>query len=401
MSNHLAIATASAALSQLLQGSVAADVPGAIVRLGKPEANVSAATGPEAFLYLYQVSPNAAYRNADLPVLSEAGQLLQRPRAAFDLHYLISFAGDDGRLEPQRLLGSVVRMLHTQPVLCRHVIRDVIANPAFSFLAASDLADDVELVKFTPLPLTLEELSKLWSVFFQIPYLLSVVYQGTVVLIESSATPQPALPVRERNVYPSPFRFPTIDDVASHDGTNRRIVAGSTIVVTGKQLRGDVTLITIGGIDVTPATVSDTRITLQLPADLRAGVQALQVKHQVMIGTPLTPHRGVQSNVAPLVLCPTITSMTASGTEATFEMVPEVGAAQRVVLLLNERALASPASYTLAATPRTSDSTTIRVPLGGVKTGTEYFVRVQVDGAESPLELDEASASCGPVMVIP
>jgi hypothetical protein len=401
VSNHLAVATVSATLSQLLQSSVADDMPGATVRLGKPAASGSDPSAPEVSLYLYQVTANAAFRNTDLPARGPEGQLAQRPRAALDLHYLLSFAGDETRLEPQRLLGGAIRTLHSAPVLCRQFIRDTIANPAFSFLAASNLADEAELVKFTPLPLSLEELAKLWSVFFQIPYTLSVAYQGTVVLIDSEDTPRPALPVRARNVYAIPFKFPTIDEVASQNGSGRKIVAGGTLVITGRQLRGDVTLVVLGGVERTPSTISDSRITLPVPPDLHAGVQGLTVLHRINIGTPATPHRGVQSNVAAMVLSPQIVSATASGEAITLEVAPVVGARQRVALLLNERAESTPASYSFSAPARSADASSLHISISGVKPATEYFVRIQVDGAESPLDLDPASPAFGPVVVLP
>jgi len=398
MSNHLAIATVSAALSQLLQGSAGIDLPGAAVRLGKPLDTGSQAS-PEISLFLYQVLPNAAARNSDLPVRDPDGRIVQRARAALDLHYLLSFAGDEGRLEPQRLLGSATRTLHAGPVLCRQMIRDTIANPAFAFLAGSNLAAD-ELVKLTPLPLTLEELSKLWAVFFQTPYLLSVAYQATVVLIDSEDSSPPGLPVRERSVYTVPSKFPVVDEVISHEGSGRKILAGSTLVVNGKQLRGDVTLVVLGGIERAPASVSDLSITLPVPADLQAGVHGLQVMHQVMIGTPPAPHRGAQSNVAAMVMCPRIMSAAASQTGITLQVVPAVGAAQRVSVFLNERAASTPNSYAFAAAPRSSDTTTLQIPIGGVKAPAEYFVRIQVDGAESPLDLDVNSPGFGPVVAI-
>ena len=68
----------------------------------------------------------------------------------------------------------------------------------------------MERVKFTPTALSLEEFSKLWSVFFQVEYSLSAAYQASLVLIQSDETPQSALPVQSRNVYVQPFRWPRI-----------------------------------------------------------------------------------------------------------------------------------------------------------------------------------------------
>ena len=57
----------------------------------------------------------------------------------------------------------------------------------------------------------------------------------------------------------------------------------------------------------TPDQVSDTQIDVALPAGLRAGIQAAQVEHPTLMGTPPTLHSGVESNAAAFVLQPTIT----------------------------------------------------------------------------------------------
>jgi hypothetical protein len=402
MSNYLAIATVTETLRQLLDGTVGVDLSGAKVTLGRPNGvgTGGSSAEPTINLYLYQVTPNAALRNADLPTRGADGSLRQRPRVALDLHYLVSFYGDEGECVPQRLLGSAVRTFHAKSVLTRQMIQDALAHTSFTFLAASNLAEEVELVKFTPLSLSLEELSKLWSVFFQTPYALSVAYQGTVVLIESDDTPQAALPVRERNVYAIPFKFPAIEAIASQDGEDRPIVASSTLVVTGKQLQGDVTLILLGGIERTPLTVSNTQLAVPVSSDLRAGVQGLQVLHQIMIGTPAAPHRGVQSNVAAFVLRPEITSVSASSTQVTVVVTPTIGMDQRVTVLLNERTSTDPAAYTFNAPARPADAHSIDIPISGVRAA-EYFVRIQVDGAESILDVDTTSPTFGPTVTIP
>jgi hypothetical protein len=395
-------------------------VPGADVTTVRPDGSGNGTPDIGVNLYLFQVTPNAAWRNNDLPTRGSNGEVVQRPRVALDLHYLLTFYGDENQLEPQRVLGSVVRTLHARPILTRQVIHDAIN--ANTFLAGSNLADEVELVRFTPIALSLEELSKLWSVFFQIPYTLSVAYQGTVVLIESEDTPRTVLPVRQRNLYVKPFRQPVIEEVGSQEGPNQPIVVGSTLLVRGMQLRGDDTQLRIAGIDVTPQEVSDTQISLPLaspplPGDsLRAGVQPVQVVHRLLLGTPPEPHRGFESNVAPFVLRPTITDVqvsnvqdTGNGTrsaDVTVTVDPKIGKRQRVILLLNEMADQSPAAYTFFAGPRDADSDSITIPISGVKAA-DYLVRLQVDGAESILEVDEEPASptfnqyIGPKVTIP
>ena len=409
MSNFLAVATVTATLSRTLAAAVGTDVSAANVTTLRPD------DAPErgVNVYLYQVGPNAAWRNADLPTRRDDGRLGQRPRVALDLQYLLSFYGNEAQFEPQRLLGSVVRTLHARPVLTRQMIRDTVSDPDNAFLAGSNLADEVEMIKFTPSSLSLEELSKLWSVFFQVPYALSVAYQASVVLIEPEVTPQEALPVRERNVYVVPFRQPTIEQIMSQAGDDQPvlpdqpILAGHRLILEGKQLRGEVTRVRIGGVEAEPQAVSDTQIGFPLPGNLRAGLQGVQVVHYIQAGTPPTPHRGFESNVAAFVLRPTITAAASNvqgsgdgprSADIDVDFDPQVERSQRVVLLLNEFQPPSdrPArAYTFSAPPRNEptdpdETNSITVSISGVEPGT-YLVRVQVDGAESPLGFDEAT----------
>jgi len=191
MSNYLAIATVTTALAQMAEAAAQSVVPGAEVLTSLPDPKGKPSN--RIHLFLYQISPNGAMRNNDLPTRASSGQVVTLPAVALDLHYMLTFYGSDSDLESQRMLGAVVRALHARPVLTRARIEAAISSQ--TFLSDSDLADSVEQVKFTPLAFSLDEMSKLWSVFFQIPYALSVAYQGTVVLIESEESAQPALPV--------------------------------------------------------------------------------------------------------------------------------------------------------------------------------------------------------------
>jgi hypothetical protein len=160
-----------------------------------------------------------------------------------------------------------------------------------------------------------------------------------------------------------------------------------------------------------PAPIVDSaeeRLEVTLPAGLRAGVQGVQVKHLYDFGTPTEPHRGVESNVAAFVLHPVFGGLTLSpapaGTapysgDATVTMTPAVGRAQRVVLLLNRDTPATPSAYAFEAPARATEADPIVVPVVDVVRGT-YFVRVQVDGAASPVDLDPASPGFGPKVTI-
>jgi hypothetical protein len=417
MSNYLAIATVTAALAQLLQSHIGDDVPGAVVTNVRPDSNGNGTPSTGVNLYLYQVTPNTHWRNHDVPTRDNSGRLLQRPRIALDLHYLLTFYGDDTQWETQRILGSTVRTLHTQPQLSQQNIED--ALNANAILAPSNLAEETELVKLTPLPLSLEELSKLWSVFFQIPYTLSLAYQATVVFIEGEDAPRARLPVLQRNIYVRPFRQPEISEVVNQTGAQEPLLAGSTLLIRGRRLQGDDTHLRVAGADVTPANVTNTEITLPLTAPpfaagtLRAGIQGVQVVHRFLMGTPPTPHTGVESNIVPFVVHPAITNVTAEniqnepnntrGADLKVTVTPSIGEKQRVVLLLNENVAENAAAYRFVVPKPETAVSEITVPVHGVKPGT-YLVRLQVDGAESLLTMGgdpEDPVLTGPEVTLP
>jgi Pvc16 N-terminal domain len=391
----------TAALQDVLQPAVSQAVGLAKVGFSRPDA--SNQQTPLVNIYLYQVTPNAAYRNADLPTRRPDGSLVQKPQVALDLHYLFTFHGNDDQLEPQRLLGAVSTALNAQPLLSTQNI--VNATSHFSFLSKSNLADQIERVKFTPTSLSLEEFSKLWSVFFQIEYSLSAAFQASVVLMESDDTPREALPVLGRNLYVSTFRSPSIDRVISQAGPDAPITAGSTLLIQGQQLRGgDATLVLMEGVERVPTAITDTMITLPLPANVHAGVQGLQVIQKKNMGTPPAAHRGFESNVAPFVLRPTIgvTSAVASvsgGTDVVLNLTPNIGIGQRAVLLLDNLPGDPVRSFMSQPVVSAADSSQIIINIHGVPAG-KYLVRVQIDGAESLLTTT-ANVFSGPTVTMP
>ena len=404
MSNFLAIATVTETLRQLLDATVRNAVAGASATAVRP---ATAAPGGQpnvgVNIFLYQVSPNAAWRNMDLPTRRDDASLMTRPRAALDLHYLLTFYGQDGQLEPQRVLGRVVQTMHAQPVLSREQIRNAIS--AVAFLAASNLADEVELVKFSPLPLTLEELSKLWSVFFQSTYVLSLAYQGTVVLIEGDESPQPVLPVLQRSVRVLPFQMPLIEDVSPS-----LCVPGDTLTIKGQNLRSDIVRIDFRSTRATPSVLTNKRIDVVLPPGLAAGVNTVSVVQFLNFntGAPSEPHRLFESNLGVFVLAPTATILqpppppppgsvtVVRGQTLTLGVTPPIGRSQDARLLLGSGTIALPARPT--TDPPTADNLIFTIP-PDFPTG-EFLMRLQVDGAQSQLVSDPVQGYTGPKVTI-
>ena len=414
MSNSLAIATVTEAFRQQIQKALTdseseTGISGALAKALRPSATTSGhPTGDHnvyAGLYMYQVIPKTAWRNDFSPVRRSDGSAVRGSRSAYDLFYLITFYGDESKLEPQRILGSIVRKIVSEPILTTEMIKSAKTGA----LVKSNLETEVERVKFSQLPLSLEELSKLWSVFFQTTYNLSIAFQASVVFIDGTESGGPALPVLARNVYVRPFRQIEIEKILSKKTSlgpvlEQPIQFGYTLVLQGKQLQGDVTRVRISGVEVNPTEVSGEQITVALnappfPVDsLFAGVQALQIIQDIKMGTPEAAHKGIESDVVPLILRPAIipsaSGKTVDGSyrkaKIKLDFTPSVAIGQRVALLLNEinpPSTRSPNAYRFDVTvPSTPPPAFASLNVDVRVLPAEYLVRVQVDGAESVLD---------------
>lgn len=209
MSNHLAVAMVTAALTRTLVEALADPSLGGVentaVTTLRPQS--LAATDAQARginVYLYRVTPNGAWTVADLPTRGSDGQsLVARPRQALDLHYLLTFSGDESTLEPQRLLGLTVSTLASRPVLSPELIRRFARDAVTpnDWQQHSDLADQPDSVRVTLQPMDLEDSTKLWSSLYHSSYRLSIAYQATAVLIEGRGVPTAAAtPVATRTI---------------------------------------------------------------------------------------------------------------------------------------------------------------------------------------------------------
>jgi hypothetical protein len=397
VSTTTAVASVTATLVRVINAAIA-NVPGATAAVGRPDGTVTNRP-PGVNIFLFQITPNAALRNDDLPLRRSDGTLSAYPQAAIDLHYLFTFYGDETTYEPERLLGCVISALHARPALARQDLTTTETTAPFTtFSPLADLAGQSELVHFTQTVMNVEEISKLWSVFLQTPYVLSIVYQASVVLLETSDTPSEALPVLTPNLYAIPFVNPVISQVATPDGSP--IVAGSTLLASGSNLQGSTVAVSIDGAQYAPATTNATQITLPLPAGIAAGVHGLQAVFPMQMGTPPTAHSGFASNVAAFVVQPTATLASVSASAASVNVTPTVLAGQRASLLLNATAGSPPPAYNLDGGVVAADATTLSFNVASVAAGT-YLMRLQIDGAESSLSVDSTGAFAGPTVTVP
>jgi hypothetical protein len=177
--------------------------------------------------------------------------------------------------------------------------------------------------------------------------------------------------------------------------------------------------VVVGSTEITPATVSQTEVTVPLAAvaGLRAGLHGVRVLHRRLLGTPPVSHRGGDSNVVGFVLHPTIEKQSPNDPNdpehaitftpatqddpatVTVRVSPPVGRRQSAVVLVNSLGATPPVAGSYESAPRTADVTDVVFPVPGVAPGT-YVVRVRIDGAESPLLLEDG-AYARPRLVVP
>jgi Pvc16 N-terminal domain len=428
MSNALAIASVTRVLQDLLNNGIVDNdvvhaIGGNVIVSALPPDRINgqpnAAPTSQLNLFLHQVRPNLGWRNADLPTRSGRNELVNSPLLPLNLHYLLTAYGAE-ELHSEILLGYAMLLLHENAILGREAIRTAleagavdtsVLPPAFQAAAASELADQVELIKITPENLSTDDMSKLWTAL-QTHYRPTVAYEVSVVLIESQRSKRTALPVltrgrpgpdgREPGVAVQPNLlppYPTLETLTP-EKSQPAIRMGETLTLAGHHLAGDQVFVrftepktglTLRHEAAGGATATLLKVTLppppppppvppdpppdlfEAPDNWRAGAYGVTV---------LVQKAGEQDRVTnelPVILAPTIVTAAAAiadgVTTFTIKCTPKVTDTQRVSLIVGEREI----SAEPIGTPPTD---TLQFKSGGFGGGT-FLLRLRVDGAES------------------
>ncbi|NHB84437.1 DUF4255 domain-containing protein [Tessaracoccus sp. HDW20] len=160
MSNSLSIAAVTLALRRLLDVAVPRLDPGLLgiqITTRTPDQARTNVTGESLNLFLYRAAVNAAWANLDPPRVVRPGES-GLPSLALDLNYLLtaySAEAGDATAASHRALGAAMGALHDHPVLDGDELR--------AALAGSDVHEQLERIRVTPLPLTVDDISKLWA----------------------------------------------------------------------------------------------------------------------------------------------------------------------------------------------------------------------------------------------
>lgn len=125
---------------------------------------------PLLSLFLYQAGENKYLKNQDMQVIDAAR--LRYPPLSLQLFYLLSAHARQPETE-QRLMGRAMQILYD----C--------SNISGSLLQGSLAGTSEELVVVIN-PLTIDDMNKLWSLFGSKAYKLSVGYQISTAMIDST-----------------------------------------------------------------------------------------------------------------------------------------------------------------------------------------------------------------------
>ena len=338
-----------------------------------------------------------------MPVRNAQGVVVNRPTSALDLHYLMSFYGDDSKFEPQRMLGAVVVSLLAEPGLTRARILGVSKDDNNDQMDGSDLANAVEQVKFTQQALNLEELSRIWSIFYQVPYVLSIAYTATVVILESEETVQAALPVMQRgqkgqaiDLQTGPF--PQLDSwhigEGNDDTARLRLPSypgarlGTVLTLRGQNLNGDSLVVRIINQHL-QLSVPDLPVTLipNRPGELKVSIpnptaDASQWVAGIYSVAVVITTAGVtrSTNTLAMPFAPQISGITVGARDGNGNVLVTVTPAPAV--LASQAAILALPAGDVAANARTLDTDPLSFTVVAPAAGQEV-VQLRVDGVNS------------------
>ncbi|MCR9088151.1 MAG: DUF4255 domain-containing protein [Rhodobacteraceae bacterium] len=424
MANALALASVTAVLKDLLNDGLANANLDAIGQFSVTSLPLDEVTNGDADpinrlnIYMWHATRNAAWSSQRLPARNADGARIDSPYLALDLHLILTATGSE-ELHAEILLGYGMQILHETPVLTRDAIRTALGGAggpvdasllpaAQQFIIASDLADQFEQIRITPAvpdkehAMQLEGISNLWSAF-SAPLRPSALYHASCVLIESSTPVRSSLPVLTLGGRTAQIRNPQITRVhvlpqgaGGAPDPLGAIAPGAWVALTGTALASDRMRVRLGDrvLPVVAANAANTRVDVQLPGDIRAGLTAIQIEHL------FTPESGgadrlwEMSNAAPLVIAPIMAGQVVardgagprfSGT-VTVTLSHPVGADQVAALLFNPVPGSVEDAFSVRCRARASDGTEVVADLRDVPAAT-FLLRAEIGGAASALTM--------------
>lgn len=398
MSTYKAIAGVSSSLKVLLRDRMTET---ATVTIAPPDVQVDSVTGRRLNLYLYHVGENPHLKNQEIPGEGYPGAY-GHPPLSLDLRYIFtafgtSDSGPDADVEAQLILGDAMRVLHDIAIITPGLVQQKAPSPQPPVLDPS-LLGEFEQIKVTLQPAGLDEISKIWTALPNVNFRRSVLYEVSVVQLQSQLQRSIALPVKLNRVYALTLHTPMIQQIFQQPPVidNQLIAAaqeGETLRLIGTSLSAPNTRVTMDNAAATISSISDAQLDVVVPTGvLKIGLHSLQIARDLMLtelkGQPAVQRTAFRSNLVGFQLLPALGIITppsaTSGGTITVNLQPAVIATQEKILLLGDFAVsADPVPFN--SPPSTSIEFTLPKPPDPVIPPGNYFLRVRIDGAESRL----------------
>jgi len=307
-----------------------------------------------------------------------------------NLYYLITaFGRQDDSAQPfsHQLLGKAMSVLYDHCLLSAADIQSATSGS----MPRSDLDKQIERVRLTLQPLSVEDISKLWT-GFATQYRLSAAYEAAVALIESTQASRTPLPVLTRSKNDSGISslpslispYPALDDLVI---PNRQTSAklGDTLTLDGHHLDGTNLGVQFNHplwtnpVEIAPeANPTESRVGVKIPnvpASWPAGFYTVAF----LVQGPNDTYRRITNEVSfPLSPSISITPPKAPAGNIAYmvSVSPEVRPEQRAALLLGDREI--------LADDHKTQTGTLTFQAANLAKG-DYFVRLRVDGVDSIL----------------
>jgi hypothetical protein len=404
MNTGFSIAACTVAIADRLHTFIGDIVPGARVTTLNPGSESLRSGDPFVNLYLFRTARNGFVSNNDLPTRGPLGAPKNSPVLKLDLDYMITYFGDDARLDPQRLLGLVAAGLNAEPYIPREMLRAAIASTPW--LGGGDPTLPREEIVVTPLNLPPDAMARLWSEFVDIPYQLTQLYTATPISIEYTLPVEPVLPVRRIGLRATPSRSLAITGLVNAADPDLPVVGGGTLAVRIPDPGQAGLAVLLDGIGATGVTAGfDAQgyaallvpLTGAQPAPLAAGQLVVKVVRYGADGKTIAAESpAVATSIVPGFAAPPVLS--ADGSQLDVAMaLPVAPEAAAVALLFGTGAAAT--SYRIPCLPRTAPATALAAPLAGVAAG-DYLVSIELDGVASLLDWADG-AYTGPRVTVP
>lgn len=409
MSDFRAIQGVSATLKALIEDRSQNRIK---VTIAPPDVPIDDAANTRVNLFLYRVTENGNLKNQEIPGMGYPSDY-GHPPLSLELYYLVTVLGlnESDESTAQQVLGDVMRILHDYSIITEGLHK----RQSNDSILDISLQGEFEKIKITQAPMSLEDITKIWTALTK-PYRLSVAYNVSVVQIESKLersikrlVGEPA--AKGPRVYAVPFIGPRIEEVRvmrksiDQSGAESKFPfarIGDVLVLIGQNFQGETPVRAVlgpGGGSAPIKSRAGDRIEVEIPDQievivdgvrqvrrLQPGTNTVEIVRDIKMGEPPEDHIGFRSNQASFMLVPRIDQLKPDPAPPQAPQTLEITGSRLIhsdpkklsIAVIDNTAIPM-ANYLPGG--RREDSLKFNLPVG-LQSG-NHSVRVRVNGAEN------------------